>query len=249
MCVCVFVYTAVCVCARMWCVCSPFCVVVQTKTPWIQLVLNTVIVNPPPPPLPPPFSFRYTFAVIGVQIFGDLRLTEIATGAVTPSTTASGGGGGAGGVGGGMGGVGGVSAGTITTSTGGVTPTPGVCEPKPLAERASFHQLDNAMLVLFQVFVGNNWNDVMYPIRDATGRIFLAPIFFCSYYFLCTTILANLVTGIIIEGFHAARERRLLLSNHSGDEFEDTYVQRWKREEEKRRVDHYVVLYGGGGGV
>ena len=56
------------------------------------------------------------------------------------------------------------------------------------AQRYSFGTLASSSMILFQITVGNNWNDVMYPTIRATNRIVLAPLFFSVYFFLCTTV-------------------------------------------------------------
>ena len=75
---------------------------------------------------------------------------------------------------------------------------------------ANFTTFFNSVALLFQLMVGESWNDVMVAAIYATHS--LAPMwYFVSYIILLLLLLANVLTGIICDRFsvsdHAAWSR------------------------------------------
>ncbi|KAK3253196.1 hypothetical protein CYMTET_37546 [Cymbomonas tetramitiformis] len=62
----------------------------------------------------------------------------------------------------------------------------------------NFETPGHALLALFQIMTGNNWNDVMYP--NALGSdISGASMYFISFYFIAVLLLINLMTSLILD--------------------------------------------------
>ena len=97
------------------------------------------------------------------------------------------------------------------------------------SEYYGFHSFGDASLALLQLTVGNgtptcrccavvmslidvarllllrpwpDWNSVLYPNINHTHKAFAA--FFISYFFLCATLMTNVITGAIIDAYAAA---------------------------------------------
>ncbi|CAM9191254.1 unnamed protein product [Chrysoparadoxa australica] len=73
----------------------------------------------------------------------------------------------------------------------------------PLPERYNFTTFSNALLSLFFMTVSNNWNDMLYPyIAEAGNRS--CGIYFCVYMLFCSTIMLDILVGVVIEGFRVS---------------------------------------------
>jgi hypothetical protein len=78
----------------------------------------------------------------------------------------------------------------------------------------SFQHFGLSCLALFQTMTGNNYNSVLYPNAQYTSR--WTVIFFIGYHVICTTILGDLISGIIIESFCIAQEKKAVQKTTSG---------------------------------
>eukprot|EP00004_Rigifila_ramosa_P019174 TRINITY_DN4846_c0_g1_i3.p1 TRINITY_DN4846_c0_g1~~TRINITY_DN4846_c0_g1_i3.p1 ORF type:complete len:1566 (-),score=403.70 TRINITY_DN4846_c0_g1_i3:850-5007(-) len=71
--------------------------------------------------------------------------------------------------------------------------------PDSQSPRSNFNTLLGAMLTLFQILTGENWNSVMYDSIHATS--FVAAFFFVAVVVLANYLLFNLFLAIILDSF------------------------------------------------
>ena len=72
---------------------------------------------------------------------------------------------------------------------------------------ANFNSLGDALVTLFQLFVGEAWNDVLYAAMN-TGKSFQAILYFISFILVITLLFTNLIIGIICSGYDTISEIR-----------------------------------------
>ena len=69
-----------------------------------------------------------------------------------------------------------------------------------LATQASFDDLSQAHIALFQIFVKQNWNDLMYAAIRAT-RGFGSSWFYISFVVIVTLLFVNILLGIVLDAY------------------------------------------------
>mmetsp|Transcript_19148 Transcript_19148/g.27567 ORF Transcript_19148/g.27567 Transcript_19148/m.27567 type:complete len:1247 (-) Transcript_19148:441-4181(-) len=65
-------------------------------------------------------------------------------------------------------------------------------------------QFDNfagSMMALFQVLVGNNWDEIMYTAMYSTNSVVLPALYFIFFHFIAVSLLLQLVIAIYVEAF------------------------------------------------
>lgn len=62
----------------------------------------------------------------------------------------------------------------------------------------NFETPGHALLALFQIMTGNNWNEVMYP-NSLGSNITGSSMYFISFYFIAVLLLINLMTSLILD--------------------------------------------------
>eukprot|EP01043_Picozoa_sp_COSAG02_P069728 COSAG02_NODE_12071_length_1603_cov_1.240027_1_plen_313_part_00 len=67
-------------------------------------------------------------------------------------------------------------------------------------QQANFNSMLDSMTTLFQLFIGEAWNDVKQAAVDSKNGGFVE-MFFLAYVLCMTTLLANLVAGVILSSF------------------------------------------------
>jgi len=77
---------------------------------------------------------------------------------------------------------------------------------------ANFNSFLDSIMTLFQLFVGEAWNDVMEAAMN-TGKTVPAVLYFVSYIIMMTLLFTNLIIGIICSGYEAIAEVR---KEHAG---------------------------------
>ncbi|CAM9168445.1 unnamed protein product [Ectocarpus sp. 12 AP-2014] len=73
-----------------------------------------------------------------------------------------------------------------------------------LEPRYSFSTLPEAAMTLFFLTVSNNWNDLLYPIVDSNPLGRWSAIYFVAYMLFCATMMLDVLTGVVIEGFRVS---------------------------------------------
>eukprot|EP00658_Telonema_sp_P-2_P003541 TRINITY_DN11317_c0_g1_i11.p1 TRINITY_DN11317_c0_g1~~TRINITY_DN11317_c0_g1_i11.p1 ORF type:complete len:1284 (-),score=233.84 TRINITY_DN11317_c0_g1_i11:85-3936(-) len=73
-------------------------------------------------------------------------------------------------------------------------------------EAANFNTLGDSMLLMFQVFVGEGWHEVMQVTTERSKHVYMC--FFMVYVLTVGILFANLFMGIIIETYQLAERRR-----------------------------------------
>ncbi len=73
----------------------------------------------------------------------------------------------------------------------------------PGPPRANFDDLSSAIITIFIVLVGENWNEVMFDTANATG--WGATVYFCFLVVLGNFIMLNLFLAILLGNFEEAR--------------------------------------------
>eukprot|EP01084_Bolivina_argentea_P204744 349699_1 len=68
-----------------------------------------------------------------------------------------------------------------------------------LDTRYSFKTMKHAMLSMFFLTIGNNWNEMLYPMIVESGR--WKSFWFLSYMFFCSLFMMDVLVGVVIEGF------------------------------------------------
>mmetsp|Transcript_2344 Transcript_2344/g.3068 ORF Transcript_2344/g.3068 Transcript_2344/m.3068 type:complete len:920 (+) Transcript_2344:72-2831(+) len=87
----------------------------------------------------------------------------------------------------------------------GVTPTPE--DDDHVYSRYNFQSFGGAFLCLVYLSVSNNWNDLMYHnIKQAGSRIYA--LYFISYMVICSTIILDIIVGVVIEAVATAAKQR-----------------------------------------
>ena len=69
--------------------------------------------------------------------------------------------------------------------------------------RYNFNTIDAAFMTIFQLLIGDNWNDLMYDSMRATSNA--ACIYFIFIIIIATIIMVNLLIAIIISNFDISR--------------------------------------------
>ena len=72
---------------------------------------------------------------------------------------------------------------------------------------ANFNSMLDAILTLFQLFVGAGWNGVLYAAMQ-TGKEIQALVFFLSFSVFITLLFTNLIIGVIVSGFESVNDAR-----------------------------------------
>lgn len=67
-------------------------------------------------------------------------------------------------------------------------------------QQANFNSMLDALTTLFQLFIGEAWNDVKQAAVDSKNGGFVE-IFFLAYVLCMTTLFANLIAGVILSSF------------------------------------------------
>jgi hypothetical protein len=80
---------------------------------------------------------------------------------------------------------------------------------------ANFNSFLDALITLFQLFVGEAWNDVLQAALN-TGNTAQALVYFISYSIIMTMLFTNLVIGIICSGYETISDIRSEHINNSG---------------------------------
>ncbi|CAM9588976.1 unnamed protein product [Ectocarpus sp. 4 AP-2014] len=73
-----------------------------------------------------------------------------------------------------------------------------------LEPRYSFSTLPEAAMTLFFLTVSNNWNDLLYPLVDSNPLGRWSAIYFVAYMLFCATMMLDVLTGVVIEGFRVS---------------------------------------------
>ncbi|CAN0026247.1 unnamed protein product [Ectocarpus fasciculatus] len=73
-----------------------------------------------------------------------------------------------------------------------------------LEPRYSFSTLPEAAMTLFFLTVSNNWNDLLYPLVDSNRLGRWSAIYFVAYMLFCATMMLDVLTGVVIEGFRVS---------------------------------------------
>lgn len=73
----------------------------------------------------------------------------------------------------------------------------------PGPPRANFNSLHHAIITIFIVLVGENWNEVMFDTANAVG--WGATVYFCCLVVLGNFIILNLFLAILLGNFEEAR--------------------------------------------
>lgn len=86
---------------------------------------------------------------------------------------------------------------------------------------ANFNSFLNGFFTLYLMFIGEAWNDVMAAAEDVSplARRWVVMAYFFAYVFLLTIIFANLLIGVIINGY--ASLNQLLAQARKDREIED----------------------------
>ena len=72
---------------------------------------------------------------------------------------------------------------------------------------ANFNSFLDALMTLFQLFVGEAWNDVMEAAMN-TGKTVPAVLYFVSFIVIMTLLFTNLIIGIICSGYESINHVR-----------------------------------------
>ncbi|CAM9498188.1 unnamed protein product [Discosporangium mesarthrocarpum] len=81
-----------------------------------------------------------------------------------------------------------------------------------LDPRYSFSTLPDALLSLFFLTVSNNWNDLLYPLIVAARWGRSTSIYFVLYMLFCSTIILDILVGVVIEGLRVSQSETRLAS-------------------------------------
>jgi len=74
------------------------------------------------------------------------------------------------------------------------------------APQGNFENLAQAMATLFQLFLGENWQDIMYA-AIAVYHSFSVSIYFISFVMIVTIIFTNLFVGLVLSTFNVHYEK------------------------------------------
>ena len=66
--------------------------------------------------------------------------------------------------------------------------------------QANFNSMIDALTTLFQLFIGEAWNDVKQAAVDSNNGGFIE-LYFLAYVLCMTTLLSNLIAGVILSSF------------------------------------------------
>jgi len=91
-------------------------------------------------------------------------------------------------------------------------------------QQTDFSSFTGAMVLLFQIITTSNWQDIMFPNEDATSSWTL--IYFYSFYTVCSILFIAVATGIILHAFRLLETRRRTefeLATHSGHTWKSSY--------------------------
>ena len=81
---------------------------------------------------------------------------------------------------------------------------------------ANFNSMLDSLITLFQLFVGEAWNDVLQAALN-TGKTVQALLYFISYSVIMTMLFTNLLIGIICSGYESIADvRKEHLDAHGG---------------------------------
>ncbi|XP_055869131.1 sodium leak channel NALCN-like isoform X2 [Biomphalaria glabrata] len=108
-----------------------------------------------------------------------------------------------------------------------------------LGRQANFETAFNAILLLFRIVTGEDWNKIMHDCMVSTpfcskggnfwqtdcGNYFASIVYFCSFYVIITYIVLNLLVAIIMENFSLfySNEEDALLSYNDIRQFQNTW--------------------------
>lgn len=104
---------------------------------------------------------------------------------------------------------------------------------------SSFVDFPNAMLTLFRIATGEDWQNLMYACYDGEYGQFVAAIYFIAFVFLAAFIILNLFVAIIAENFEEDVEDEDEDSD-GGDDFEresDLVIDRARIDRKPSEVD------------
>eukprot|EP00903_Cladosiphon_okamuranus_P010280 g9732.t2 len=73
-----------------------------------------------------------------------------------------------------------------------------------LEPRYSFSTLPEACMALFFMTVSNNWNDLLYPLVNSVRAGRWSSIYFVAYMLFCSTMMLDVLVGVVIEGFRVS---------------------------------------------
>ncbi|CAM9436438.1 unnamed protein product [Choristocarpus tenellus] len=77
-----------------------------------------------------------------------------------------------------------------------------------LGPRYSFGTLPEALMSLFFLTVTNNWNDLLYPVIMAATWGRWTSIYFVMYMLFCSTIMLDILVGVVIEGLRVSKSEK-----------------------------------------
>jgi len=92
----------------------------------------------------------------------------------------------------------------IGDSLGAIDALPGSPMNGGYGDMTNFSTLGVSMVSMFQVIVGNNWNDILYTAMAAKGKGMA--VFFIVYYILVQLVLMNIFIAIVVDRVHRTCE-------------------------------------------
>lgn len=104
--------------------------------------------------------------------------------------------------------------------------------------RINFDSFGRALLSLFIVFAGDDWNVVYYACWRAGGMAWIVtPVFIIGWYLLANSVLLNVFIAVILGNFQVAEEMREEYQNYLYRMELTRSIQQWEEEELAQGAD------------